>query len=447
MAVHSKQLLLLLLVTILIAATKTQLISKPNCPTKCGSVTIPFPFGMTEDCSLDTSFLVTCNQTSPSSHAPFLPQTNLSVLNISLNGELQISWPVASDCYADRGKRVNQTFQDLNLTRFQVSSNRNKLTVIGCDTLGLVVGIDSEGKNYTTGCVSLCNRLEDIEANGSCSGTGCCETSIPRGLSGFSYGSGSVFNHTSVIDFNPCGYAFLVEDGAYNFSSTDLVKFDKTALPVVVDWAVGNQTCREAQKEFSSYACKAENSECYHSIQGSGYLCNCSNGFEGNPYLLHGCQDVDECMGSNDCVDEAKCNNFPGGYNCLCPEGYEGDGKNDGSRCSPKSNTNSRKEIILIIALTQARIRKERERERIVVAVVGRLVVSGGDSCRQRSNRREHIRRRSCDSHSTHTRGGWLPSMVISSMTVTMVGIVSDYNGLLMGVIRARKVRDCQVMS
>ena len=116
---------------------------KPNCPTNCGSVTVPFPFGMTEDCSLDASFLVSCNRTSIFfiTH-PFLPQTNLSVLNISLNGELQISWPVASDCYAERGKLLSQTIQDLSITSFQLSSNRNMFTVLGCDTLGLVVGTD-----------------------------------------------------------------------------------------------------------------------------------------------------------------------------------------------------------------------------------------------------------------------------------------------------------------
>ncbi|KAJ1376612.1 Wall-associated receptor kinase, galacturonan-binding domain [Sesbania bispinosa] len=352
MTVRSKQQqLLLLLVAILVASTQTQPMSLPNCPTNCGSVTIPFPFGTTESCSLDSTFLINCNQTSSTLHTPFLAQRNLSVLNISLNGELHVAWPVASDCYARKGKQVNQTVQGLNLTNFHVSS-RNKLTVVGCDTIGLVVGNDSKGKNYTTGCVSLCNRLDDIEANGTCSGTGCCEISIPQGLLSFGYVSASIFNHTRVLDFNPCGYTFLVEDGAYNFVSTDLVKFEKTEFPLVLDWAIGNKTCLEAQKEVSSYACKAENSECYNSMKGAGYLCKCSNGFRGNPYLLHGCQDVNECMESNDCIDGAICSNFPGSYNCSCAEGYEGDGKNNGTRCSPKSSTNSRREIILIIALS-----------------------------------------------------------------------------------------------
>ncbi|XP_061373357.1 putative wall-associated receptor kinase-like 16 [Gastrolobium bilobum] len=344
MAMHSKQ---LLIVVIIFSATQTQSIPmpNPNCPNNCGSLTIPFPFGTTEECSLDSSFLITCNQTS-SPPTPFLRESNTTVLNISLNGELQISYPVASDCYTVGGKRVNQTFQDLNLKYFHISSKRNKLTVLGCDTLGLVLGVESDqGKNYTTGCVSLCNRLDDIVANGSCSGTGCCETSIPEGLSGFSFGSGSVFNHTRVLDFNPCGYTFLAEDGAYNFSSTDLVNFEKKTFPVVLDWEVGNQTCQEAQKNVSSYACVSQNSECFNSVDGPGYLCNCSHGFQGNPYLLNGCQDINECMVSNDCIAGAKCINFIGGYNCSCPKGYEGDGK---TTCLRKSG----RDIILIIALS-----------------------------------------------------------------------------------------------
>ncbi|MCI11373.1 wall-associated receptor kinase 2-like [Trifolium medium] len=163
--------------------------------------------------------------------------------------------------------------------------------------VGVVVITDYKGKNYTTGCVSLCYRLDDIITNGSCTGTGCCEISIPQShdlLSDIAYISlDAVSNHTGVVDFNPCGYTFVVEDGGYEFVSTDIVKMEKKEFPVVLDWSVGNRTCQEAQKEVSSYACKADNSECYNpSDHRHGYLCNCSVGFRGNPYLLHGCQGI-----------------------------------------------------------------------------------------------------------------------------------------------------------
>ncbi|PNY14222.1 wall-associated receptor kinase 2-like protein [Trifolium pratense] len=259
MAVRLKQLLLMVAAAIYTKAA-TQPMSLPNCPTKCGSVTIPFPFGTTENCSLDNTFLINCNQTSStptSTNIPFLEKSNQTVLNISLNGELRVAWPVASDCYAEKSKRVNQTVKHVNMTNFQISPTRNKLTAVGCDTIGALSANDSGGNNYTTGCVALCNRLDDIVANQSCSGTGCCEISIPQGhvLTEIAYGSGGLFNnHSSVHDFNPCGYAFVVENGAYSFSSTDLPKLKKKEFPVLLDWAVGNQTCQQAQKDLFSYA-------------------------------------------------------------------------------------------------------------------------------------------------------------------------------------------------
>ncbi|CAJ2667645.1 unnamed protein product [Trifolium pratense] len=357
MAVRLKQLLLMVAAAIYTKAA-TQPMSLPNCPTKCGSVTIPFPFGTTENCSLDNTFLINCNQTSStptSTNIPFLEKSNQTVLNISLNGELRVAWPVASDCYAEKSKRVNQTVKHVNMTNFQISPTRNKLTAVGCDTIGALSANDSGGNNYTTGCVALCNRLDDIVANQSCSGTGCCEISIPQGhvLTEIAYVSGGLFNnHSSVHDFNPCGYAFVVENGAYSFSSTDLPKLKKKEFPVLLDWAVGNQTCQQAQKDLFSYACKADKSTCYDSTERSGYLCRCFHGYWGNPYLIHGCQDINECMEANDCVEEATCINLLGSYHCLCPAEYEGDGKNNGTRCNKKSSTKGRKEIIMIIALS-----------------------------------------------------------------------------------------------
>jgi len=100
----------------------------------------------------------------------------------------------------------------------------------------------------------------------------------------------AVSNHTGVVDFNPCGYAFLVEDGTYRFVSTDILKLEKKEFPVVLNWSVGNKTCQQAQKDASNYACMANNSECYNPADvRQGYLCNCSRGFRGNPYLIHGC--------------------------------------------------------------------------------------------------------------------------------------------------------------
>ncbi|XP_058726877.1 wall-associated receptor kinase 5-like [Vicia villosa] len=359
MVVHSTQLLMMVVLTVFFTKAATQLLSLPNCPTKCGSVPIPFPFGTTKDCSLDNTFLINCNKTlsssSISTHVPSLPHSNQTVLSISINGELHIASLAARDCYAEKSKLVSQIYRGIDLKHFSISSTRNKLVAVGCDTVGALTVHDYGGNNYTTGCVALCNRLDDIVANEACSGTGCCEISIPQGhvLTEVIYVSGSIFNnHSAVHDFNPCGYAFLVENGAYKFKSTDLLKLEKKEFPVLLDWAVGNQTCQQAQKNLSNYACKDNKSTCYDATERFGYLCRCFHGYWGNPYLIHGCQDINECMDSNDCVEGATCINTPGSFHCLCPARYEGNGKMNGTRCSQKSNTKSRKEIILITALS-----------------------------------------------------------------------------------------------
>ena len=289
MELHKKQHLLLLLLIDLLAYSESQ--PKPDCQRSCGSLSIPYPFGTTEGCYLDDSFLVTCQQNSTTT-TPYLGRnTNVTILNISLDGELRISTSVAYDCYNKTGNLVSATYPWFDLSNFFISSRRNKLTVIGCDTVGIIVGWDYQHKNYTTGCVSLCNKFDDlISNNGSCSGSGCCQTSIPEGLSGSIWISLSVKNHTLVHGFDPCGYAFLAEDGAYDLSSTDVVNFQMTNFSAVLDWAVDNHTCQEAHKNPTSYACKAENSECVESNHGVGYLCKCLPGFRGNPYLVNGCQ-------------------------------------------------------------------------------------------------------------------------------------------------------------
>ena len=57
-----------------------------------------------------------------------------------------------------------------------------------------------------------------------------------------------------------------------------------------------------------------------------GYECICNEGFFGNGFA---CMDVDECTtGDNNCDANATCNNTPGGYECACNAGFIGDGNN-----------------------------------------------------------------------------------------------------------------------
>jgi hypothetical protein len=264
----------------------------PNCKKTCGNFSIPYPFGISERCYLDSSFLITCDYSS-GIPTPFLRKSNVPVRDISLDGELQILSSVARDCYNESGFSVDRKNPHLTLSKFTISSTRNKFTVVGCDTSAYISGTvqTTSGvlKNYTTGCISLCDKIESVD-NGTCSGIGCCQTSIPEGGRDLTVKVRSFDNYSAVVGFNPCGFGFVVEEDAYNFSPLDLKNLrDIVTVPVVLDWAVGNETCEDAKGNMTGYACKAESSYCYNSTNGPGYRCNCSTGFQGNPYLPHGC--------------------------------------------------------------------------------------------------------------------------------------------------------------
>ncbi|PIN24426.1 Serine/threonine protein kinase [Handroanthus impetiginosus] len=325
----------ILVTIILLLATQinSELLPKTDCPTSCGNLSIPFPFGTTSDCSLNNSFLIFCNH-SYNPPKPFLNLGSNEVLEISLDGLLKVSSPVASDCYDDSGAQINGTISELISSEFPISSTRNKFTAVGCDAYAFVQG-SKEWKQMSGGCVSWCDSIDSV-VDGTCSGIGCCQTSIPKGVKDILVDIRSFRNHTTVKGFNPCGHAFVVEAKAFEFSSADLKYLqNRKTVPVILDWSVGNVTCEEARKNLSRYACRAKNSECSDSRNGFGYRCNCLTGFQGNPYLVNGCEDIDECSSLKPC--EGKCKNLPGNYSCSCPNGFEGDGKKDGVGCHPKS--------------------------------------------------------------------------------------------------------------
>ncbi|CAM0885595.1 unnamed protein product [Alopecurus aequalis] len=86
-------------------------------------------------------------------------------------------------------------------------------------------------------------------------------------------------------------------------------------------WAVANLTCQEARQNKTGYACASRNSTCLgvNSVRGYvGYRCKCLSGFDGNPYIADGCQDIDECKIPGICNEV--CHNTQGSHYCTeCP--------------------------------------------------------------------------------------------------------------------------------
>ncbi|VVA37018.1 PREDICTED: wall-associated [Prunus dulcis] len=283
------------LVALLVAAVTTaaaQAHLLPRCLNqKCGNLSVPYPFGMLHGCYNEEKFFINCSQS-----IAYLAGGNLPVTNISLEeGELQIQMLITKDCYDEQGVQTNDS-QDsswIETPEFTISATKNRFMAVGCDTVALFGGYRGE-EQYMSGCTSFCQSIPSV--NDSCSGIGCCQTSIPSGLKKQNITLESYYNHS--WSFNLCSFAFVVENGQFTFSgeTSFQVLNNTTSLPMILNWEIGKESCSAAQKRVD-YPCHKKTTKCVDRVIGktsasSGYFCQCLPGYQGNPYLPDGCQGI-----------------------------------------------------------------------------------------------------------------------------------------------------------
>ena len=282
------QLQLLLVGTAAVASANTSL---PGCPEKCGNITIPYPFGIGPNCSLE-GFDVTCNHSKP-----YIGSSNIELIDVDLpQGLAHVYSNISRVCC--NNSTSNFTYWGMNFTgtTFKFSDTRNKFTTIGCNTLAYMVS--SSGQSYASGCLATCSGTSSI-IGGSCNGLGYCQTSIPKGFVSYKSVMDPMFHVFGGADqVYCCSYSFLADEKWYQFNPSDIISLDfykrnQNGVPVALDWAVGSTSCEKAKLNTTSYLCHSEHSECTGSPNGPGYYCSCSAGCKGNPYLANGCQGAD----------------------------------------------------------------------------------------------------------------------------------------------------------
>nr|XP_043618834.1 wall-associated receptor kinase 2-like [Erigeron canadensis] len=317
--------------------TKASNVSKPGCQSRCGNVIIPYPFGIGPGCFHSNWFEMFCETQFNPPKAFLGKRKSLQILEFS-DYTFRVPSRVASQCYDKLGNLIKDIPVNTSLaweSPFSFSK-KNQFTVIGCDDFVLLQG--TALTNYASSCIALCSKPEEV-VNGSCSGVGCCQTSIPKAMKYYSTLVGSfVNNHVDVWSFNPCTYSFFAEkdkftfNGVSDFKDPNFKNRTEATVTQLVDWVVGNLNCSEA-RTAGVLTCQA-NSQCIDSDTGvPGYRCVCNKGYLGQPYLEPGCHDINECEDPNN-LCEGVCTNTKGSYTCRCEDGYVGDGLKNGRGCT-----------------------------------------------------------------------------------------------------------------
>ncbi|KAL6140385.1 hypothetical protein ACLB2K_058685 [Fragaria x ananassa] len=268
-------------------SAKAVTLAKPKCTPNCGVVQIPYPFGIEEGCYIDWFRIQCYNFTGIPTPTLWYPekQMSLEVLNISVEGTLTVRSPIT---FLDPicGCPWPNSGQPANLSGSPfVFSQKNRLAVMGC---GGTTWMTLDNGSRVAGCPSVCGdggKLPDTLDR--CNGINCCQINTPPELTAFNY-TFEASNKTTP-GTESCKYAFLVDQESWVYDSTGLSSIKNVMyIPVLLDWNLNRYSTvqiygRHDWTNDSTMNCT------------SAHQCACSRGYQGNPYLIDGCRDVDEC--------------------------------------------------------------------------------------------------------------------------------------------------------
>ncbi|KAJ1275747.1 hypothetical protein BS78_05G159900 [Paspalum vaginatum] len=318
-----------------------------GCPTSCGDVSVPYPFGIGTGCSLP-GFDLACDRTRPPPRL-LLGDGTLHVVDISLANytlrALNTAGAVQLNFSGGDGTQATGVWSSGvggGGGPYVVSEQLNQLVLTGCNAQATLLG---DSSNIITGCSSFCSITDKWAGAvasspvGACSGIGCCQTPIPIGRP--NYTVQFMYLDTELTSLRPTavrvaerGWFDTVATQMLNASAADSVV--RTPVPVVLEWAlastlidpgdVNGSNTSSCPMDAARSACRSSHSTC-HSVAGNyrtGYVCQCQRGYDGNPYLAGdgGCQDINECAIPETCF--GACTNTDGGFECRCPRGARG---------------------------------------------------------------------------------------------------------------------------
>ncbi|GAV78092.1 LOW QUALITY PROTEIN: Pkinase domain-containing protein/EGF_CA domain-containing protein/WAK domain-containing protein/GUB_WAK_bind domain-containing protein, partial [Cephalotus follicularis] len=293
--------LLLLINELAIATPKNYL---PQCDrySSCGNISIPYPFGIGPNCSMNDGFEMICNQTDGIPKLT-IKSINMEVLNIRVETQtVLVKGPIISSNCSNRGN--HSAAVNLSTSPFAFSESENTFAAMGCNNRAIMANIDPELVGCESTCETDANFTRQLYLN--CSGIDCCRTTLPSYLQVFY----AKFERKNVNDESQdgCKLAFLAEQYWFQMNGTRMSNVQyMDYVPVTLDWILFDPDFRSIPRDDSV--------SCYSSKYPNSTKCTCQFGYEGNPYLPAGCEDIDECLDGQHCID-ADCVNLRGSYRC-----------------------------------------------------------------------------------------------------------------------------------
>ncbi|XP_074588617.1 wall-associated receptor kinase 3-like [Curcuma longa] len=103
-------------------------------------------------------------------------------------------------------------------------------------------------------------------------------------------------------------------------TSTPILNLILTEANYAYNWSIPYHSCDDAKTNKLLYACVSEHTTCLNinvSEDQLGYRCGCEKGYKGNPYVLNGCKDINECDHPKKHICKGICKNTEGGYYCI----------------------------------------------------------------------------------------------------------------------------------
>ncbi|KAI8501527.1 hypothetical protein Bbelb_207980, partial [Branchiostoma belcheri] len=218
-----------------------------------------------------------------------------------------------TDCDGD----VNECLQGSH----SCHANANCSNTEGSYTCTCQDGFEGDGQSCTESCISWTDWFDRDNPTA----TGDWETMTelrnenpgricdsPTGIQARVVGTGQ--------DASSTGEVFAWNDPVNGFVCR---KADQTD-GVCLDYEV-RLCCPEVDIDECASGAHSCHPDAYCTNTPGGFNCTCMPGYQGNGQT---CTDVDECQsGSHDCSPSAVCTNTAGGFNCSCPSGYTGDGR------------------------------------------------------------------------------------------------------------------------